>query len=228
MEEALGFFKANEIWIYGGLGLFGLLFALRFYKAWDELRRAAFGLERESAQVKLNQAASVLMLLFIAAIIEFALVSFVIPAVPGADPLRTPTLNLLTTPTQTLAPGQTPEPTSVGQAPISLTDLQSGCLPDAVMLTSPQSGDSVQGIVPVEGTANIENFGFYKFEMTRPNDLNWLSIQAGDVVTEDGFLGSWDTTRLDPGIYLLRLVVTDNEGRPWPACGVEVNVLRVE
>ena len=84
MEEALRFFRAFELWIYLLLGLGGLFYLRRFILAWQELRGAVFGLERESAQARLNQAASVLVLLLTMAVTEFFLVSFVAPSMPGA------------------------------------------------------------------------------------------------------------------------------------------------
>lgn len=226
MEEALRFFKANELWIYLLLGLGGLLFTARFLKAWNELRQSAFGLERESAQTRVNQAASVLVLLFVAVIAEFAIVTFVVPAVPGANPLLTPTLDLLSIPLQPLDPAadETPQPAA---PPVGLPEvgLGEGCVPELVMLLSPVSGETIQGTVPIMGTANIPNFGFYKFEMARPNEQNWLSIQAGNNIVQEDWLGNWDTGRLAPGIYWLRLVVTDNQGQSLPPCTVEVNVV---
>lgn len=79
MDEALGFFQAFEVWIYLLLALGGLFYARKFILAWQELRDAAFGLERESAQARLNQAASILVLLLAMAIAEVVLVSFVAP-----------------------------------------------------------------------------------------------------------------------------------------------------
>jgi hypothetical protein len=226
MEEALRFFKANEPWIYLLLGLGGLLFAARFLRAWNELRQSAFGLERESAQARVNQAASVLVLLFVVAVVEFAIVSFVVPAVPGANPLLTPTLDLLSTPLQPLDSeiAETPQPGLTPVAPLDV-GLGEGCVPDMVMLLSPVSGETIQGTVPITGTANAPNFGFYKFEMARPNEQNWLSIQAGNNIVQEDWLGNWDTARLSPGIYWLRLVVTDNQGQSLPPCTIEVNVI---
>ena len=60
MAEALRFFRAYEFWIYTILALGALVYIRKFILAWDELRGAAFGLERESAQSRLNQAASML------------------------------------------------------------------------------------------------------------------------------------------------------------------------
>lgn len=227
MEEALRFFKLYEMWIYLLLGVGGLYFAARFARAWNELRQSAFGLERESAQGRLNRAASALVLIVMAAILEFGLVSFAVPAVPEASPLLTPTLDLLATPTTTLAPDATPaalatEPAAAGN--LQSPD-QSGCVPEQVFIVEPENGSTISGIVPITGTASVSNFGYYKFEMARPDDSNWLSIEARNSPVQEGQLGNWNTTIMDPGLYQLRLVVTDNTGQALPACIIQVNVI---
>ena len=67
MEEALRFFRTYEMWMYVILALAGLVYIRKFILSWEELRRAAFGLERESAQSSLNQSAGMLVLLFVMA-----------------------------------------------------------------------------------------------------------------------------------------------------------------
>jgi hypothetical protein len=231
MEEALRFFRAYEIWIYGLLALGGLLYIRKFILAWDELRGAAFGLERESAQSRLNQSASMLVVLLAMAITEFVLVSFVAPAMPGSNPLLTPTLDLLATATTTLpasaegtgAPegGElqtTPSPTPVEQA------AGGDCVPEQVMLTEPKHGSEVSGVVTLIGTADIENFGFYKYEVARPDETIWLTLLAGREPKQNSELGQWDTSNLASGDYMLRLVVTDNEGESLPPCIIQVRV----
>lgn len=226
MEEALRFFRAFEVWIYLLLGLGGLFYARKFILAWQELRGAAFGLERESAQTRLNQAASVLVLILTMTVVEFILVSFVAPTVPGANPLLTPTLDLLATPTTTLPAIETPAvveaPAETPTAP--LQPIASGCVDGAILITAPPNGAEVSGVVRVTGTADIPNFGFYKFEMKRPEDTVWLTIQAGNQPVQDGDLGDWDTRRLSPGEYQLGLVVVDNQGRSSEPCIVQVRV----
>ena len=102
MGEILRFFKENEVFIYLIIGIFLLWQVKQFGSAWRELRNSAFGLERQSAQSRLNQVTYSLLILFMLGIIEFVLVSFVVPNVPAASPLITPTLDLLATPTAVL------------------------------------------------------------------------------------------------------------------------------
>lgn len=227
LEETLRFFKAIETWVYLVIGLVALFFARRFILGWQELRDAAFGLERENARGRLNAAAIVLVLLLAMTITEFVLVSFVAPAMPGVDALPSPTLDLLASPTTTLsaeaaeAQGTpTPAPTGISATP----GQPAGCIVGQVEITSPQSGSEIGGVVDITGTANIPNFGFYKLEMKRPEETAWLTILAGNTVANNALLGSWNTSLLPPGEHQLSLVLTDNQGASLPACIIQVRV----
>ncbi|MFO7945014.1 MAG: hypothetical protein R6U51_12015 [Anaerolineales bacterium] len=225
MEDILRYLKDYELVIYVGLALIAIWQIRKFLLAWEELRAAAFGLERESAQSQLNRTAGVLVFLLVLAIFEYALVTFVVPNVQGANPLPTPTLDVLATPTTTLpaatAPSSAPE-TPEGQA--EEQEASPGCVPGQVMISSPEEGETVQDIVEIQGTADIPDFGFYKFEISRMEAQSWLTIQAQDEVKRETELGFWDTTQIDPGQYKLRLVVFDNLGAQREPCVVSVYV----
>jgi hypothetical protein len=232
MEEALSFFRAFEVWIYLLLGLGGLIYIRRFILSWQELREAGFGLERERAQSRLNQSASVLVLLLTMAVAEFVLVSFIAPSVPGATPLLTPTLDLLATPTYTLPP-VTPQGTQnvsdLTPTVVQGTASASSCIPGKIEITSPKDGQEVNGVVEVMGNANTPNFGFYKYEMKRPDETTWRTIQAGNAVVQNGAkLGDWDTSTYPPGEYQLGLVVVDNQAQPSAHCMITVRVTQVQ
>ena len=222
-EDLLRLAKDWEVFIYLILGILIIWQIRKFALAWGELRSAAFGLERESAQAKLNWSISMLTLVFLIGVVEFGLVSFVVPTVPDASPLPTSTLDLLATPTITLEPGA--EAQQGEASPISAEGSQNtGCIPLSVDIISPANDETIRDIIEIIGSADIPNFGFYKFEMSTLNDSNWLTIQAGDVITREGRLGYWDTTRLTPGDYALRLVVTDNQGQAAEPCVIRVRV----
>jgi hypothetical protein len=221
MGEILRFFKENEIFIYLILGIFSVWQIRKFGLAWRELRNAAFGLERQAAQSRLNWVTSMLIILFMLGVTEFVLVSFVVPSVPDALPIITPTLDLLATPTTTLDANIL----ASNATPVSTIETENGnCVPGKVDIISPESGETIQDIVEIIGSADIPSFGFYKFEMAAINDLSWLTIQAGDTITREGRLGYWDTTLLTPGDYALRLIVTDNQGLPTEPCVIQVRV----
>jgi len=225
MEKALQFFKIYEIWIYGILTILAIWQLRKFANAWNELRGTVFGMEREAAQARLNQAATILVLVIVMAVAEFTLVSIVIPSMPGASPLPTATLDLLATPTTTLVPtpgegeegGPTPTPAELPAA--------EGCIPGQINLTAPLNGDQVTGVITLRGTANIPNFGFYTYEIARPGESIWLPVQVGRQPIVNDVLGVWDTTALEGGDYMLRLVVTDNVGTALSPCAIQVRVL---
>ncbi len=225
MEQVLQFFQAYQIWIYVFIGVLAIWQVRKFALAWEELRGAFFGMERESAQSRVNSAATMVVLLIIMAVAEFTVVTFVVPTVPGANPLPTTTLNLLATPTITLppptqdpntTPGVTPTPGEVAAA--------EGCVAGQVNLTSPLNGDRISGSITVKGSAEIPNFGFYTLQIAHPGDTLWLPIQVGQKSVKGEMLGTWDTSSLTPGIFMLQLIVTDNVGNVLPACAIQVTV----
>lgn len=229
MAEALRFFRTYEMWMYVILALAGLVYVRKFILSWEDLRRAAFGLERESAQSSLNQSAGMLVLLFLMAVAVFVLVSFVAPSFSASNPLITPTMDLLASPTTTLVVEGTEEalttPTIEAMAQTATVGVVGeGCVPGQIMLSEPVDGTEINGVIVVKGTADIQNFGFYKYELARPGETIWLTIQAGRDIIRGGELGQWDTRTLAPGDYMLRLVVTDNQGESLEPCVIRVHV----
>jgi hypothetical protein len=221
MYEFFGYLRDLEYLIYIVLGSLAVWQLRKFYLAWEELRAAAFGLEKESAQLRLNRSAALLVVLLFLGTAVFGLVSFIIPAMPGVNPLPTPTIDLLATPTSTLVPSPDPDttPTSIS-SPLATDMIQTGCVANEVMITYPENNGTISGIVEIEGTVNIPDFGFYKFEISAADSNNWLTVQAGDKPKEDEMLGFWDTTQLQAGNYYLRLVVIDNQGIQLDPCTV--------
>lgn len=215
------------MWIYLGIGILALWQIRKFAMAWDEVRGTLFGLERESAQQRLNQAATMVVLLLVMAIAEFTLVTFVAPAVPGAIPLPSPTLDLLATPDATRL---VITPAGMGPTPTTTSETQSstgqGCVAGQLEFTHPEDGQEISGQVVLTGTVDIPNFGFYTFEIARPGETIWLPLQVGREVKHEAILGNWDTTVLEPGEYMLRLVVSDNQGNTLEPCVIRVVVVR--
>ena len=225
MNELLKYLKDFEYLIYIIIGGLTVWHIRKFFLAWEELRAAAFGLEKESAQLRLNRSAALLVVLLFLGTAEFGLVSFIIPSMPNANPLPTSTLDLLASPTTTISPVEETAVPAVQESPLPGTAIvQAGCVPEVLMITYPENNTTVSGIIEIEGTVNIPDFGFYKFETSSLNSGTWLTIQAGDVPKSDEMLGFWDTTQLDPGNYFLRLVVIDNQGVPNEPCAVDLYV----
>jgi hypothetical protein len=204
----------------------GLIFGLRqITRARTEERGAVFGMEREIAQHHMRQAAATLTVVTFLALAEFALVVFLVPNIPGLTQLATPTMNPLLTPTGTF-PLEFMETLGVvtpgGPTP---TIQAAGCIPGQIDITTPKPGDTLKGSIDLTGSANIPNFGFYKYEFAPLGSDTWATIVADNKVVQDSKLGIWDTSAITPGDYQLRLVVSDNQGNSFPACVIQVRII---
>jgi hypothetical protein len=225
MDQVIRFFRTYEIWIYILLGILMLWQIRKFALAWEELRGAYFGLEREAAQSRVNMAATMVVIFIIMAVAEFTVVTFVAPTLPGANPLPTLTLNLLATPTTTLpAPTQNSNETPAASPTPGEVAAAEGCVPGEVNLTAPVNGEGINGSVTVKGSASLPNFGFYTLQIAYPGDPDWVPIQVGQQPVRSDVLGVWDTSTLSPGAYMLKLEVTDNIGNVLPPCAIQVTV----
>jgi len=223
MAAILHFFTSYAILIYLLL-VIGLMFAIRsLVRARREMGESLYGLERETAHRHTSQAVAALSLIVFLAIAELVLTVFLAPNLPALSLLVTSTMNPLITPTNTFPPELL---ATIGVlTPVSTPTAQTtGCIPGQIMITSPKPGDVVKGQVILVGTANIPNFGFYKYEFSPLGTDVWSTIQANREVKQDVELGLWDTSEVSPGDYNLRLVVIDNQGNTLPPCFVPVRV----
>lgn len=199
----------------------GALFAFRrMWRSWREWRDSVYGLEREFALRRLVQASGLALLILALVFAEFFIATFIAPSLPASDLMATATLNLLVTPAGTLSPEMTVLPVTQ-EVPSGM----SGCIPDQIMITSPGPGDVVSGTVNIAGTADIPNFGFYKYEVASMGSQNWATIAANREPVKNDRLGEWNTAALTNGDYFLRLVITDNVGVSLEPCVIAVRVL---
>jgi len=209
--------------IYIALAIGGLYAFRQMFRSWREWRDSVYGLEREFALRRLGQAAvfglTVLGLLFM----EFYVATFVAPSLPASDILATPTLDLLVAPAGTLSPDAATQAALFPGTP-ALQSGMSGCKPDQIMITSPQSGDVIKGTVDLVGTADIPNFGFYKYEVAPVGTDNWATVSAGEKPVRNDVLGQLNTTILANGDYFLQLVILDNVGETLEPCIIAIRV----
>lgn len=206
--------------IYIALAIGGLFAFRRMWRSWREWRDSVYGLEREFALRRLGQATAVALLILGALFAEFFIATFIAPSLPASDILATPTLNLLVTPAGTLAPDTT---ASAVTQPVP--NGMSGCIPDKIMITSPKSGDPVNGTIKITGTADVPNFAFYKYEVTSMGTQNWATIAAKEKPVKNDELGEWNTLPFTNGDYFLRLVIIDNVGTSLEPCVIAIRVL---
>jgi hypothetical protein len=153
---------------------------------------------------------------------ELFLASFIVPSLPSADLLATPTMDILSQ-TEGALSGN-PETLLTSLPPAPETSSTSGCVPDQLFITSPESGQEVSGTITLVGTVDIPDFGFYKYEVSPQGADTWATISAGREIVQNGDVGFWDTSALTPGDYQLRLIVTDSQGQSYPPCIISVRV----
>ena len=85
-------------------------------------------------------------------------------------------------------------------------------------ITSPATGSSVSGSVPVLGTAARQDFVryelYFKREPSGDEEYRWFCCDDGSQLNQvvNGQLGVWHTQSLAPGIYTLRMRVVNPKG----------------
>ncbi len=127
--------------------------------------------------------------------------------------------------TPNAADAKNPAP-KAGTPTVALTPLAEGCIAGQIEWSYPKSGDEITATVELKGTVNVPNLGFYKYEYAQPGEDVWTTIAAGNQPKVNGQIGFWNTSQLEPGDYLLRLVVADNQNKLFPACQIPVRITK--
>jgi len=226
MDYVIRFLAEFEVPIYLVLGIVALVYLRRVLAALEEKRGAIFGLEREAAQRKVVAATSVLILVGLLSVGEFIVATFLAGELTQAPSFATPTIEVLTTPTTTLA-GPVPTdatPTATKYPQAEIEGIESVCINDVLEIENPAHLSEITGVVELVGSVNTENFGSYKYEYSTMGEPTWQTIAAGSGTRVDESLGSWYTSDLPAGEYMLRLVALDNDGIEQTACVVVVTV----
>jgi len=212
MLALLRFLPPLEFVIYALLALGVLANARRIALARGELRKTIFGLEREALDSRQTRASLTIALLSLAGGLVFAAVNLALPSLERAELVRT---------TGSSEPQPTPSPTAFVLFGVDL----SGCANPRATITSPTPGQAVQGDVELRGSANIDQFAFFKYELSNPEAGDvWVTLAASNTPVTEDVLGMWDSTTVPPGVYHLRLLVTDSQGNSSRACIVPVQV----
>lgn len=224
MDSVFAIIREQRIWFYIFSGIVSIITLRIILRKYYEYRRTIFGLEREKAIKRLT-----IVSIFFALSLLFGGAAFFISSytVPSEEILPTPT------PVPTLSflamPSDPTSPDEAGGAVAPDDILLVGCVESTVMISSPEDGSELSGVVSITGTADIGNFAFYKYEYRAVSGGSiWRSIFASTEPVVDDNLGAWDTRLIVPGAYLFRLVVTDTSGNaPYP-CVIEVEVTTVD
>jgi len=225
------------IWLIGAC-ILGILFYIgRTVMAHREKSRAIFTLEKEAAaSTRLRSIGMVFGLAVLAAAFYFT-ATYLAPNLDlETESEPTPTVLLQPTPTPTPGmptvtptpnPTRTPRPTPTPEVTLTPTPepvVLPNCPIDGARLTYPTVNAILKGPVEVAGSANIDNFDFYKFELRSPGASEWSTLQLFREPVTDGFLGTWDTSALPAGAYTFRLVVVDKTGNYPEPCEVNVTI----
>lgn len=235
VNEFLQFLMDYQNGIYVVLGLLLLIYLKKLISAIIEWKSTIFGLEKESAQGKLNSSLVMVVLLVLLLAAEFLIVTFVIPEWPQVIP-----------PSETPAPAEEamisrPEDVSGSSLVIRSTPeggsaqpagnvpaaglLTGGCIEGQLEWHEPAYGEVISGNYFLNATVNVKDMAFYEYLYAPLSDPdNWSVISGGDLPIIEGTLGLWATSEVPNGNYILHLRVYGLDNQPLPACDVSIRV----
>jgi hypothetical protein len=222
MAAAAGLIADYQVWIYAALGLAALFYLALWWRASRGLRVAIYGLERESVYGRRNQAAAMLIILSVLVLSVYVVSNVIVPNVDYLTP-PTATPRATHTPVPSATPVRSAATAGPGTAEPTLSVDSSGCDNPHATLTAPTPHERITGTYEVRGTADLSNFGFYKFEIAGDNTGGaWVPLGVGTAAVTDAALGTFDSSAYLPGEYAFRLVVLDSAGNAPTACVVAV------
>jgi hypothetical protein len=98
-----------------------------------------------------------------------------------------------------------------------------------VSIDWPPANATVRGVIAIEGSADTPGFRSYRLEYGEGgNPRRWTALERSALPVIDGVLGLLDASRLEPGIYTVRLVVRDEmRGLLIDTVSVRVGVLAI-
>ncbi|MCA9958986.1 MAG: hypothetical protein KC443_08130 [Anaerolineales bacterium] len=94
-------------------------------------------------------------------------------------------------------------------------------------ISEPLDGSAVSGAISFFGTANTDNFGYYRLEANGPQtNGQWSSLLGRNIDKQviDSFLGNVDLSDWASGPYLVRLTAVDSDGNETGACVIQVTL----
>ncbi|MFH2102908.1 MAG: hypothetical protein ABIJ39_06080 [Chloroflexota bacterium] len=97
---------------------------------------------------------------------------------------------------------------------------------DAPVIFAPQTGQSLQGSVPVVGTSQLDGFVSAEIAFAYADNPagSWFLIAASSQPVVEASLAVWDTTAITDGVYTLRLRVFLEDGSFQEAFVADVRV----
>ena len=144
------------------------------------------------------------------------------PEQPTATP--PPTRILFSTPVPNSQEDDTqPEQSTPTPRPLPVSPAL--CPDGRAVILSPGNGAIVSGIVPIVGTAQHDQFDFYKLEHA-PGGSNqsYSYFDGAEAQVVGGLLGNLNSSAMANGTYVIQVVVVDTTGNYPEPCRVTVTV----
>jgi len=248
MERVLGFIAEYQWGIYAVLGLILIFYIRRALVARRDGARSIFRLEQEQARARYGRSATMAAIVLLCMVAVFVASNPLVPtavettpeptATVTSGPLAAPTLTptpppATITPTATATqPRPTPpaRPSATPEVVITNTPgVRPAACPDPnIRILSPGMNQVVTGNFPIRGTANLDNFEYYKIEIGQGRDpAQWTVVgQLHYSPVSGGVLETLNSGAYPPGTYTLRLVVVDRTGNYPAPCLVTITVQR--
>jgi hypothetical protein len=253
MKVILQWLSRQTTLFYIACLLGALIYVIVAINARRQLVAAQFSLERRMTRQRVRRAWLMAGLFLLLGVFIFAIDSYIVPQLPatvtptaqieaGLTPRPTETATPTLTPTLTPAPLDEVLPTTTAPPEVSEatptatptptpTPLPQAEPPDCpspnVQIIAPAAGSRLAGTVEVRGTATLNAFAYYKFEVIFPGTETPNFIQQFETPVENGILGYWDISdplRYPPGgPYRLRLVAVDIYGNATP-CTIPIYI----
>lgn len=248
MGSFFDFIESIAIGLYIFTGL-GLVWSFRnFLRARRELRESQFRLEREQAQQHGGRALTIAFLSLNILVTVWGTANMAAPTwrdglPPTLDPkFRGPQSYQ----TDVIEPGEgfrptqnsngdgdvipiTAPPPSTPKGTILPANPREGCIRDQAWIDFPDNGQVVFDVITIRGTANIQDFAFYRFEIrpdtgTSDGMFSTIGGPQGDYVQPvvDGELGQLVPLNYLPGNYRYRLVVFDSASSLRASCEISI------
>lgn len=234
-------------WLYIFLAFIAFLLVRIITIATRERARSIFALEKETATARVIRSLIYLLVVVLLAVGVFYISHTLVEQVPLPEvtPTPTPVVDLpptpttppllpTPTPTGTPLPKATPTPfdgviglpTPSVEAPQNNPPARPPACPNAsARITRPGDGAVVSGYIEIFGSANVDNFEYYKVEFLPPGG-SWNFIQSYNSPVTEGMLAGWNTDTVPPGEYAFRLIVVDVTGNYPDPCQINLVVQR--
>lgn len=229
-----------QVWIYVIFGLLLLIYLSRLGSAWNEWRSTIFGLERESAQKKVNASLAMVSILLMLLLAEYIIVTRIIPKWPEVVQAPTPAggvdvpvdngrgengISVIISPTPSDMIVRTGDEAVLIPTPAVGTQT-SGCIPNELEWIEPVAGSQIDGVYSLIATVNVQDMAFFRYDYAPIADqTKWMAISAGNLPVIEGEIGVWSTTEVEDGDYILRLTVVDKFNKELTPCDVNVRVM---